>query len=543
MLAMFSDITGLKTIQHELKLKNEQLEKAYALLKESDERFRQLAENIDDIFWLSEGEQVLYLNSAVERKFGFSRSVISKNIQAIGKFIHPEDLQVYDQLARLKYQRQSDPVEKQLRVIDQQGQVRWVWARLFPILNEKNEPFRIAGIVSDITLQKNIEFELMTAKEKAQESDQLKSAFLANLSHEIRTPLNGILGFSHLLTREETEAALRSQYIEIINKSSDQLLHIIDDLVDISKIEARQMRIIQQSCNLNQLLDDLYHFYVQALKKQEKTTLELSRDYQLPDDESDLITDEYRLRQVLMNLLSNAVKFTEKGHIRFGYCLENPETLRFFVEDTGIGIAPDMANLVFEPFRQADGRSTREYGGAGLGLSICRGLVNLLGGSIWLNSKPGLGSTFNFTLPFRSEKANEIPIETALSPLHDLQWKNKTILIVEDDELNYKYLNEVLAPTGLNITLACNGMEAVDLASRGNFDLILMDIRLPVMNGLEAIRKIRESGNPVPIIAQTAYAMTEDKKTCMEAGCSDYIAKPVMQEMLLKKIGFYLGKK
>ncbi len=520
----------------------EEIVQARATIRESEERFRQLAENIDDVFWLSEGDRVLFVNSALERTFGFNRNSIIQNINSIVKVVHPEDLPVYEELTNLRSNGETEPVFRQLRIIDPSGKVRWVWARLFPILDENNKLFRIAGMVSDITQQKEIENELRTAKEKAQESDHLKSAFLANLSHEIRTPMNGILGFSGLLTREGADAEMKGLYIEIINKSSDQLLHIIDDLVDISKIEANQMQIIKQECRLNQLLDDLYVFYDQLLKQNEKTSVEFSRHYKLSNEYSIIITDEFRLRQVLMNLLGNAVKFTHKGHIRFGYNLEKKNLLRFFVEDTGIGIAEDHTEVIFQPFRQADYNSTREYGGTGLGLSISRGLVKLLGGSLELKSTPGKGSTFYFTIPYQPVTRHEDEKEGSIPNVAHFRWEGKSILVVEDDEINFKYLQEILAPTGLRIILACNGVQALEEISRNNPDLIIMDIRLPVMNGLDAARKIRLNGNHVPIIAQTAYAMTEDRKACLEAGCDDYISKPIQREVLLSKIANHLKK-
>ncbi|MBN1789149.1 MAG: PAS domain S-box protein [Bacteroidales bacterium] len=519
----------------------EEIVQARATIRESDERFSQLAENIDDVFWLSEGNRILYLNSALERTFGFKSTSVIQNINNLGKVIYPEDLPVYDELTSLRRSGKTEPVFRQLRIIDPAGKIRWIWARLFPILDENNQLFRIAGMVSDITLQKEIENELRTAKEKAQESDHLKSAFLANLSHEIRTPMNGILGFSNLITRDDADAEMKNQYVEIIHKSSDQLLHIIDDLVDISKIEANQMRIIKQECRLNHLLDDLHLFYQQLLKQNEKTSVEISKHYVLSGDDSVIITDEFRLRQILMNLLSNAVKFTHKGHIRFGYTLEKKNLLRFFVEDTGIGIEKDHTEVIFQPFRQADYNNTREYEGTGLGLSISRGLVKLLDGSLELKSNPGKGSTFYFTIPYQPVRPPEDNGGNALNET-DLHWNGRSVLIVEDDEINFRYLQEILAPTGLRIILACNGVQALEEFSTNNPDLVIMDIRLPQMNGLDAARKIRQEGSTVPIIAQTAYAMMDDKNACFEAGCDDYVAKPIQREVLLGKIAFHLKK-
>jgi PAS domain S-box-containing protein len=517
----------------------EEIVRARALVRESEQRFIQFAENIDDVFWLSEGDRVLYLNSALERTFGFDRTSLMHNINSIGKMVHPEDLPVYDELTGIRRTGRTEPMYRQLRIIDPTGKVRWVWARLFPILDDNNKLYRIAGIVTDITLLKEIEQELRAAKESAQESDHLKSAFLANLSHEIRTPMNAILGFSRLLFRNDADPEVREQYLDIISSSSDHLLHIIEDLVDISKIESNQMHIVKQECKLNAMLDDLYFLFSQQLRQADKTAVRFFKHYEFPDDGCSIITDEFRLRQVLINLLGNAVKFTDSGHIRFGYTLSARDSLRFFVEDTGIGISEEQTRVIFEPFRQADNKSTREYGGAGLGLTISRGLVKLLGGTLGLESKPGAGSTFYFTLPYQPVSADVESVEFSVVQERGFHWDNRTILIVEDDEMNFRFLEEVLYPSGVRIKQVTNGVDAVEEATRQHFDLIIMDIRLPVMNGLDATRKIRETGNKVFIIAQTAYAMEEDKKACLEAGCNDYLSKPVTREAILKMIAYY----
>jgi PAS domain S-box-containing protein len=546
-------ITGLMSATL-LKIKNEKYllsvtrdmqesVEARSIIKESEERFRQLAENIQDVFWLTEGDRFLYINNAIESIFHYNRESFREDITSVRKIIYPEDLPVYEQLVQVRTSRSVESIDRQLRVIDGDGRLRWVWIRLFPILNEEGMLYRIAGIASDITTQKEIEYELRAAKEKAQESDQLKSAFLANLSHEIRTPMNGIIGFSGLLTKDSPNADSKNQYIEIINKSSEQLLHIIDDLVDISKIEANQMHLIKQECHVVSLIDDLYLMYTQELIKEGKTNVMLDKHYDPADEECVFVTDELRLRQVLMNLLSNAVKFTRQGYIRFGFSLEDGNWLKFFVEDTGIGVTKELSEVIFEPFRQADNNHTRNYGGTGLGLSISRGLVSLLGGKIWMESQPGKGSIFYFTVPFQTSMEIKGPGIVKKMIENNLRWEGKSVLIVEDDDMNYFYLEEIITSAGMMITRALNGVEAVEMTERLNPELVIMDIRLPLMSGLEATKKIREGGNQVPIIAQTAYAMSEDKSVCLDAGCDDYVSKPIHKELLLKKISYQFHKK
>jgi signal transduction histidine kinase/CheY-like chemotaxis protein len=431
------------------------------------------------------------------------------------------------------------PLARQLRILDNEGHIHWLWIRLFPIPNPGNNINRFTGIASDITHQKDIERELRTAKEKAQESDQLKSAFLANLSHEIRTPMNGIIGFSELITRAVSGNSDLDHYVEIINKCNEQLLHIIDDLVDISKIEANQMQLNEQECNITALIDDLFLFYHHELSRMGKNNIQLLKQIELSDNENIILTDEYRLRQVLMNLMNNAVKFTLEGHIRFGIVKGKGSYLEIFVEDTGIGISPEQTEIIFKPFRQIDSNLNS---GSGLGLSICRGIVKLMGGKIRVESEPDLGSTFSFTIPYRvpDRTSDQKKSRQKEDTMH---LEGKTLLIVEDDDMNFAFLEEILASTEMKFLRASDGLQAVEMTETEKPELIIMDIRLPLMNGLDATRKIREKGITTPIIAQTAYAMSEDKEICIAAGCDDYISKPIHKDLLLKKIVYQMHKK
>jgi PAS domain S-box-containing protein len=522
----------------------EEIISARESLKKSEERFTQFAENIDDIFWISENNELLYVNNAIERKLGVSQEMFYSNSQAFKDMVHPDDVEIFNEFSNSAVLQSGGNIAGQFRIlVPPLHDVRWIWMRLFAILDADQKLYRIAGIASDITSQKDTEQELRAVTEKAMESDQLKSAFLANLSHEIRTPMNGIVGFSGLLMNEEIDPAHKKQYIDIINNCSAQLLHIIDDMIDISKIEARQMVIIKDECSINHLLDELYLLFSQQIMQEHKSTIVLSAHKSLPDDESIVITDSYRLRQILMNLLSNAVKFTSKGKIRFGYTVEDKNYLRFFVEDTGIGIAESLLEEVFKPFRQADLHASREYGGTGLGLSICRGLVKLLEGEIWLTSKPGEGSGFYFTIPFNGQETIKKRPPVKKEKPESKKWMGQKILVVEDDDVNFIYINEILKGKGIKVFRASNGAEAIEYTEKQAPDIIIMDIRLPVLNGLDATKKIRALGSNIPIIAQTAFAMAEDRALCMAAGCNDYISKPIQKDALLEKISQYLNNK
>jgi PAS domain S-box-containing protein len=562
MMAMLTDITEVRKYEMELKIANEelqtteeelreknenlyslnqllrkqnrQLKELLSLLHENEEKFEQLADHIDDTFFLIEKGKLLYINPAVEKVFGLDRNAIIKNPRLFRNLIYPQDLPDFERLVMILLNKGGSSASRQIRVLNPYRKLHWIWIRLFPIPGKNKKANRVAGIVSDITAQKEIEDELRNAKEKAQESDRLKTALLANLSHEIRTPMNGIIGFSGLLAKNVPDIPVNRQYIDIINRSNDQLLHIIDDLVDISKIESNQLRLDIHAFDLAELMEKIFILYTRELTRSGKTGIELTKDYKPGIYEGYILADELRLKQVLMNLLNNALKFTHSGHIRFGATLEDKTSLKFFVEDTGIGIAPELKEVIFEPFRQADIKPAREYGGTGLGLSISKGLVKLMGGKIGLESTPDQGSVFYFSVPYIPAKT--IPKTQQVPDVNFLKIQGKSVLIVEDDDSNFYFLKEVLSQAGMKTIRASDGHEAVEYTGQHSPELIVMDIGLPSMNGLEATKKIRESGNKVPIIAQTAYVITENKSVCLNAGCNDYISKPIDKDLLLKKI-------
>ncbi len=537
LLAINNELTNLNS---RLELQHSELQLIYDKLFDSEEKFRQLAENSNDIFWLRNEKGILYLNCAFGKISGRSGEELKKNPEIIQKWIHPEDNTSFclwpdnDKILKDNY------YEEQFRIIKPDGGVRWLWARFFPICDENKKFYRIAGIASDITEQKNIIQELRIAKLKAQESDRLKTSFLANISHEIRTPMNGIVGFAEMINQENIDPALKKEYENIISLSSQQLLHIIDDIVDISKIEANQLSINKSTCNINELISELFIFYERELLRDEKNDIEISAFKELSNDESNINTDHARLRQILSNLLDNAIKFTKRGTIKFGYTIDSDNFLRFFVEDTGIGIDEELYSIIFEYFRQADEGNTRTYGGIGLGLPIAKGIVRLLGGEIWVKSDKGIGTTFYFTLPCKSVR-KETKVAEIKKESITYNWHDKVILIVEDDELNYAFLKAVISQTNATMLRAENGYMALDICKNKIPDIILLDIRLPEMDGYEATRRLRKSGIRTPIIAQTAYAMSEDKIKCLEAGCNDFIAKPLKKDELLGKISSFLG--
>lgn len=381
-----------------------------------------------------------------------------------------------------------------------------------------------------------INYELQIAVDKAEESDKLKLAFLSNMSHEIRTPMNAIIGFSDFITKSDTTIEKRKIFGQIITSSCDQLLNIINDILDISKIEAGQVSIFKEIFSLDNVLDELHIIFdIQAKKKG------LNLIYNKPNKNGflQLNTDKNRLRQVLSNLLSNAVKFTETGEIEYGY-EKKKDHIELFVRDTGIGVSTENYSLIFKRFHQVDSSCTRKYGGNGLGLSISKALVEKMGGTISVKSKEGQGTVFIINLPV------EIVVNNIIKTI-----KNKTevtlagkfereILIVEDEINNFLFIEELFLKEKLKILHAWNGKEAVDMVNNNSaIKMILMDIKMPVMDGFEAMQLIKSKNPDIPVVAVTAYAMMEDKEKALLAGFDNYISKPINKDVLMKILSEY----
>ena len=409
------------------------------------------------------------------------------------------------------------------------------------IIQIKNVP-HILSVTRDITARKQIEKALVVAKEKAEESDRLKSAFLQNMSHEIRTPMNAIMGFSGLLVKNYNNKPKLEKFSEIIGLRCNDLLDIINDILDISKIESGQLTVNNEEGDLQELFSELTTFFSEYQIKLGKQHIKFKMQPLYLPCENIICTDKVKLKQILINLIGNAFKFTESGKIECSCKLENNESLSFYVSDTGIGIPKDKQQKVFERFSQLQNGNNKAIGGTGLGLPIVKGLVQLLGGNIWLESetadqsanKSG-GSTFFFTIPYKTTKIKQ-KNTNKMENTEEYKFANKTILIVEDDQYNLEYLQEILSQTGLSIISVSYGNEAVKIALSKKVDLILMDIRLPDFDGYEATRQIKQHKPDIKIIAQTAYASLDEKEKALDAGCSDYISKPMDKNALLSII-------
>ena len=391
----------------------------------------------------------------------------------------------------------------------------------------------LISFIRDVTKRKNSEKQLIQAMEKAEASDKLKSAFLANMSHEIRTPMNGILGFAQLIQDNMISEEKKSEYLEIILNKGNQLMQIINDIVDISKIESNQITINNTEFSINKLIDDLSSFF-----SVEYRNLDLITTKDLPNGKDQIKSDHTRLTQILTNLLSNAFKFTEKGYVEFGYKIQQQE-IYFFVKDTGIGIKNDDQKIIFDRFRQSDETISKLYGGTGLGLSISKGLVKLLGGEIGVESDGENGSKFYFTIPLELVTYAENKIE--FEHPNQIDWKEKSILVVEDDDISFFFVKELLEETKAKIQHVKTGIDAIESVKKENFNIVLMDVQLPGMDGNTATKEIRKFNNNIPIIAQTANAMADDREKSIAAGCNDYIAKPIDGPELLSLINQYIN--
>lgn len=383
---------------------------------------------------------------------------------------------------------------------------------------------------------------LQEAKRKAEESDRLKSLFLSNMSHEIRTPMNAIVGFAEMLQDTDLNREQKNRFLDVIIKSGDNLLRLINDIIDISKIEAGQLKFDYSDCLVNEMISDLETYFKQELVRQKKQHLNLYVQFGHPESDFALQTDCTRLKQILNNLIGNAVKFTDDGFIEFGYQIKSG-SIEFFVRDSGIGIAADKQKLIFERFGQVQEAISRNLSGTGLGLTISKNLVEMLGGAIWVDSIPGEGSTFFFSLPLRLGKRHisKEKQETGDDVKQAFNLEGKTILIVEDVDTNYFYLSSLLQKMNCKIQRANNGLKAIEIAKKDiSIDLILMDIELPVLDGYKATQEIKKFRPDLPIIAQTAFAMMGERERSREAGCNDYIAKPIRKEELISTLRKYV---
>ena len=520
--------------------------KAEELLKKSEERFDYaMKASNDGLFDWNLVNNKVYYSARWKSMLGYKEDELPNDISVWESLCHQQEKE--ESLLKLR-----DAIEKNIehytvefRMKHKSG--RWVniLSRAQIIYNEEGKAIRVVGTHADLTEQKKAEKELRTALENAKESDRLKSAFLANMSHEIRTPMNGILGFTRLLQEPALSGEEQQQYIHIIEKSGARMLNIINNIIDISKIEAGLMEVELSETNINEQIEYIYNFFKSEV---EAKGMQLLVKTSLPAKAAVVKTDREKVYGILTNLVKNAIKYTKQGSIAFGYEIETVEEndhaliLRFFVKDTGIGIPKERQKAIFERFVQADIEDKMAYQGAGLGLAISKAYVEMLGGKLWVESTEGKGSTFYFTLPYVVEPEHHVK-ESSLENKSAQLDKKLRILIVEDDQTSEQLLTIALKNFSKEFLNAKTGKEAIEICrNHPDIDLILMDIQMPVMNGYEATEKIRQFNKEVVIIAETAFALSGDREKALEAGCNDYISKPIDKKELLGLIEKWSGK-
>ena len=378
--------------------------------------------------------------------------------------------------------------------------------------------------------------DLELAKEKAEESDRLKSSFLANMSHEIRTPMNAIIGFSNLLIENNLDPKSKSELTQEITKNGFTLLNLIENILDLAKIETKQIKIKKDEFSLKELFNEIHFDYI---NKVHNPKIEFIIDTDIKENII-IYSDQGRIKQILKNLIDNAIKYTEKGFIKLAYKTNN-NSISIFVKDSGIGMNKQKLEHIFTRFTKIEDQKQKLYEGAGLGLAICKSLIDLLDGEIKVESEIGKGSIFQIKIPINQITKENIRNTTKLEQAGSYSWDNKTILIAEDDDSNFRFFTMTLSDTKIKIIRAKNGTEAIEKSKNENFDIILMDIKMPEMDGLKATEIIKSQNPNLPIIAQTAFALENDKELSLEAGCNAYITKPIQKAHLLRIINQFLS--
>jgi PAS domain S-box-containing protein len=525
-------------------------------LQESEDKYRNLINLASDVILVYQDDKLRFVNSRVAQVLGYAPEEVLN--QSIAKYVTDGEA------IKLR-----NFYEKRIK-----GEVvPWFYESVFIHKDGHRVPVSISDgsvvfegkpasmlIIRDITQKKRADEELeryrnhledivrkrteqlqkeVTDRRIAEESDRLKTAFLSNMSHEIRTPMNAIIGFSNFLKEPGLTREQHDEYVDFIQSSGLSLLNLINDIIDLSKIEAKQLSIQSSFCKVDTLLDELYQLFEQTRKNNHKDHIKLI--LKIPDRNNlQLNTDPYRLRQIVSNLIDNALKFTDNGFVEFGYTMGKDNVL-FYVKDTGIGIPDEKKELIFKRFGRLQSND-RNISGTGLGLAISKNLATLLDGRLWVESEEKCGSIFYLRLPNTNPGASQTEYKESVNDKKDgYNWQGKRVLIAEDEDLNYRVLQIALSRTGVELVRAKNGKEAVAFITEDNtFDIVLMDIQMPEMDGYEAMSLIKNVMPAMPVIAQTAFALLEERKKCLELGFDDYISKPIHFTDLYSKMDVFL---
>lgn len=477
----------------------------------------------------SDTNETIWVSSYIISKIGYSIEEIAEKNWA--EFTYLEDIPKQELLMSKLNSHSLTSFYFEKRLVSKNGKIYWFseYVRNFTL---NNENFQLI-ILKDISNDKENDAELQRAKRKVEEADRLKSAFLDNLPHEIRTPLHAITGFTSLLGDPELSHEERLEYIKFIQDSSNDILNLMDNIIEIAKLETNQIKPKKEKCYVNNIIDRLLSDTESKQNILEKTQLEIKTSKGNSDPQFMIYSDPERIYQIYSHMLNNALKFTDEGSIEFGYSVTTDNQIMFFVKDSGIGIAEDQQEIIFKKFGKSGNVNTNKNRGTGLGLALSKKIVELLNGEIKVESHEGEGSTFYFYLPI--EKEQKITI-TRPSVFGDINWGSKTILVAEDTESNYFFIEAFLERTKVNLLWAKDGNEAVEMFKENNVNLILMDIMMPEKDGYDTTREIKQLNPDVPIIAQTALALPDDEEKCYDAGCDYVLVKPINSDDLIASI-------
>lgn len=472
-----------------------------------------------------------WVNESFERFSGYKLEEI-KGLKP-KSFLHGPETDVETTKLISRRLRQEKSFSCEIVNYTKKGEKYWVHINCQPLKNKEGEIIRLFALMVNITEQKWLIENLIQARQKAEESDRLKSAFLANMSHEIRTPMNAIMGFSELLGRPNMPMNKREEFAHLIRQRSKDLLSIVNDILDISKIEAGQMMSVPAYGHVQELLNELLKNITAEVDHLHNKSIEVKIHNELKGAENIVLADFGRLRQVFTNLLNNALKFTQSGSIEFGCRLLDRNTFLFSVRDTGIGIDSSSHEIIFKPFHQASDATHQHYGGTGLGLAITKGLLNLWNGKIWVESEPGNGATFFFTMPYLPQN-NTFPVDQT-RPEH-ADWKDVKMVLIEPDFYSASYIKEILADTSCELTHVESGIKALEVIHHIRPSVVLIDLGLPDISGMKIIEQVKKIHPEIIMVPITALATSDHKTKAMALGCRAFLTKPMSEKRFLRTL-------
>ncbi len=518
----------LQRINSDLLMQKDLIAKEYY---ESDKFYRMVVKSADDgISFYDKDWNLKFANSAFYSLIGYERDEY-ESVDPQG-FIHSED---HDYPARrVQNLMNTGFFESELRLRHKDGHYVNLSTRSVTVRDDNGAALGSLTITRDITRLKQTHEALIKANIESEASSRLKSSFLANISHEIRTPLNSVVGFANLLLADNLTQDVREDYIEHINYNSEKLLQIIGDIIDLSRLESSQIEISYEETSLSSIITEIIEDARQVIRRNDKPII-LNVNNKFTDTGDLIFTDRIWLKRVLNHLMDNAVKFTLDGSIEFSYLRENDKIV-FKIKDTGIGINKENLGRIFEEFRQEVDGHHRPFEGLGIGLTLAKEVVERMGGKIYVQSEKGIGSEFSFSIPYRPAGSPKTKSAKEVRQMvqQPIDWSYKKCLIVDDNKDVLIYLNRILIDTGVSVITARSGFEAIELIKAiPDIDVVLLDMQMPEMNGIEAAREIRKIRKNLPIIAQTAFIFEDDKDIILEAGCDACLIKPIRKEHLL----------